>query len=190
MSVDIFFEINFNMISQYHQSSVFKLGAFLVKLTLGILISNISGFALAQNFSLKIYPSTEVLDVGVCEKFDQTNRQNSAQIAIQIEREDVVRWNAAKGEWSVGIGKVKGASKHALYNLTDRCFDLSVNGRNVRGAVLSTRSARLSNSPVIQVSQSNDLYKFRLLDGQGGQKRQLMYPEEFEKVFGYLPSAE
>jgi hypothetical protein len=67
-----------------------------------------------------------------------------------LTERDVVAWDAAQVRWH--LDKTRFAGNDALFAMTDRCFVLELDGRQIRGAAVGSYSARWLRLPTLAIA--------------------------------------
>lgn len=71
-----------------------------------------------------------------------------------LTERDVVAWDAAHARWR--LDKARFAGNRTLFSMTDRCFVLMLDGKQIRGAAVSGYSARWLGFPTLAVAVEKD----------------------------------
>ena len=71
-----------------------------------------------------------------------------------LTERDVLAWDAAHARWR--LDKARFAGNRTLFAMTDRCFVLTLDGKQIRGAAVTRYSARLLQFPTLAVAVEKD----------------------------------
>jgi len=103
--------------------------------------------------------------------------------APTLTEQDVVAWTADTARWTLNTARF--ARSDASTKLQDHCFVLAIDGKLiVRGILLSSHSARLTNLPTIKVSDHEEALHLQLTSGNRVDDAQLLHAEALDAVLG------